>query len=236
MSREKALLVEKYIQNIGLLQIDENSKNGAYLVNSFYFDTFLLDDYHDKDDSLLIRKKMRARTYEEMWHNSPKNVWIEIKNKRNFNILKERTHITGQEWINFIQDENPICLTKRKDISVEDYKKLKRFSYLYIKGGYRPNIIVKYFRTAYMGSFLSRIRITFDSDISTCWIKEGNTQEDFMVRVYPEKVIMEVKFNTKMPWWFTNMIKVFDLKRVDFSKYHNSVIALRELYNITVNK
>jgi len=73
-----AYRLQNYIEKVGL-KSDERSKNGPYTVNSLYFETPFLDDYYDKDASLLVRKKMRARMYEESWKNNLDAVWLEIK-------------------------------------------------------------------------------------------------------------------------------------------------------------
>ena len=98
-----------------------------------------------------------------------------------------------------------------------------------------PYVVVRYDRIAYLANFLSLVRITFDKNIQTCFARD-NLAEKFMISVARDRVIMEVKYNGKVPWWFTEIITRFNLERTDFSKYRNSVAVLRGHYQIPVYK
>ncbi len=228
-----AYRLQHYIEKVGLT-LDDNSKHGPYIVNSLYFETPFLDDYYDKDASLLVRKKMRARMYSESWKGDLDAVWLEIKKKRNFQISKERMKITGENWKSFKISQSPLPLTRVS--GNDEYNRfLNRFTYLFIKGRYKPHIIVKYRRMAYLGKFTSKIRITFDTDIKTCFANDA-MQDDFMTPVHFGSTVMEVKFNDKLPWWFTKAVEMFDIHRFDFSKYTRSVVTLRNSYRIPVSR
>ncbi|OHA30094.1 MAG: hypothetical protein A3G52_02345 [Candidatus Taylorbacteria bacterium RIFCSPLOWO2_12_FULL_43_20] len=225
--------LQNYMEKIGL-ESDDYSNKGPYVVNSLYFDTPFLDDYYDKDASLLTRKKVRARIYGDNWSNNHSLIWLEIKNKRNFHIIKERLGISADDWESFISTFNPFLIT-RDNLTQKDKEFIDKFSHLYIKGRYRPHIIVKYRRAAFLDSFISKIRITFDSNISACFANE-DFREDFMTPVHFGSTIMEAKFNDKLPWWFTKAVENFDLKRSDFSKYSRSVAMLRNSYKIPLSR
>lgn len=228
-----AHLVETYVQKMGCAR-DEYSALGPYPVNSLYFDTVLLDDYRDKDGSFLIRKKLRARVYQESWQEPMKNVWIEIKRKRNMTISKVRIKVDGVAWQKFIKENNPLYLIT-DGLSEEERSGLKEFAYLYRRHLYRPHAMVHYERTAYLDRFLSKVRISFDKNIRVCFA--GNPAgENFMVPVSKDRVIMELKYNEKVPWWVTDMVIRFGLKRTDFSKYRNSVAVLRGFYHLPIKK
>lgn len=233
LDRTTAIALERYFQTIGLVP-DDNSREGSYTVNSLYYDSKHLDDYRDKDGSLLIRKKMRARMYSDFWDENFSTVWMEIKHKRNMVIFKRRAGIPKADWQLFMEHGLPHELTK-SGANEHDRGVLSEFAYLYIKEQYRPHVIVKYSRRAYLAKFLSSVRITFDKDIQTCWYGD-RFNESFMIPVYQDKVVMEVKYKGKLPWWFTLAITKFELRRSDFSKYNNSVAKLREHYRMPVNK
>ena len=122
-----------------------------------------------------------------------------------------------------------------RSINLKEIANLDKFSYLYLKGRYNPHIIVKYRREAFLDFFTDKIRVTFDSDIQTCYADNPN-DESFMTDVFLGNTIMEVKFNDKLPWWFKNAIDVFDLHRSDFSKYNHSVATLRNSYKIPISR
>ena len=230
---ELAHQIEVYIQKIGLGR-SEHSKNGPYIVNSLYFDTPLLGDHRDKDGSFLIRRKLRARIYQNSWFTPVDKVWLEIKKKRNMNITKTRVRINGAMWEKFITESNPMHLTS-EGLSGDDKQTMEEFRYLYKRHLYRPHVVVRYLRTAYFGNFLSPVKITFDKNIQACFT--GNAiAEKFMAPVSKGKVVLELKYNGKTPWWVADMIIRFNLKRVDFSKYRNSVAILRGFYRIPINK
>lgn len=232
LSHKEAAELQNYIEKVGLL-VDANSGAGGYVVNSMYFDTPFLDDYRDKDGSLLVRKKMRARMYNDSWFAPHEAVWLEIKAKRDFNINKSRIKVSGSSWESFMRANSAIHLLDN-NVSAEDREKLRKYVYLYDKGRYEPNVIVKYKRAAYLDRFTDKIRVTFDRDIESCFAKEG--EEQFMTPIFPDKTIMEVKFIDKLPWWFAKATDIFDIRRQDFSKYNHSVATLRDFYRIPVSR
>lgn len=229
----QAQQIQNHIESIGI-ERDDNSKTGSYIVNSMYFDTPFLDDYQDKEGSLLIRKKMRARTYEDCWGSSMNRVWLEIKNKRNFSIFKERTPITSEQWRKFILSNS--CLPLLQDFSLGDQDILKRFSYIYTKDRYEPHVIVKYNRAAYLVNHTSKVRITFDRNIRTGFVNDLHQVSEPTVPVTLNETIMEVKFREQLPYWFTDLVNHYEISRMDFSKYNYSVAKLRDLYRIPVSK
>lgn len=235
LDRETALRVEDYIQRIKL-HPDSYSTRGYYCVNSLYFDTHTFLDYFEKDSSLCERKKLRARIYHENWLDpSLTNVNLEIKRKQNCVIHKTRIGLRNEDWQKLVS-----CRFSPLDISgvhirEQDKSAFEEFISSYITQGYRPYIVVTYARRAYITDFTSPIRITFDKDIRTCRARDI-VKGPAMVPVTMSSVIMEVKFNGKLPWWFTRMIKEFDLSRTDFSKYLNAAKTINSLMRIPIHK
>lgn len=232
LSPRQAIEVEEYLKKVGLVP-DSHSKSGPYRVNSFYFDTPTMDDYRDKDGSFLIRKKMRARTYSEHWHNGPERVWLEVKKKRNMNIKKTRVEISPLLWNNILHRNVDISAFTSTD--EQQMAAFQEFIYYYQRQLYRPSVIVKYERTAYMAEFLGPVRITFDNHVTACRA-DHPMFEKHTRSVSGNQVIMEVKFNGKLPWWFKEMVARFDLRRNDFSKYRNAVAIIRGLDRIPISK
>jgi len=225
-----AVKVRDYVTKVGL-RADTNSNSGPYTVNSIYFDTPRLSDYSDKDASLLRRKKLRARIYSQCWEDDPEYVWLEVKHKRNMNIWKERTSIMRHTWVKFLDIGGTALLGR--DIFTSNRRSLEAFSYYYLNGIYRPNVVVKYERVAYLDNFLSPVRLTFDTSVRVSSANYSHT-ERLMVPVTHNETILEIKFRKKMPWWFARAVAVFSLKRTDFSKYRNSVALLRGVNRISV--
>ncbi len=236
LSPIQAAQIENYLSSKIGMSRDKNAANGGYYVNSLYFDTPEMRDYRDKDGSFLIRKKLRARMYDDCWHENLENVWLEVKHKRNMNIKKTRARINGDTWRNFITNNNVHTLLNSSEAQGGDESSdMLSFAHAHIRESYKPVAVVRYLRKAYLAQFTSLVRITFDYDIQTSSFEKSYSPHN-MTPVSHNAVIMEVKFNDKLPWWFTDLIERFDIQRTDFSKYRNSVAVLRGTQRIPISK
>jgi hypothetical protein len=213
---------------------DDEFQKGPYTVNSLYLDTPELDDYRDKDGSLLIRKKMRVRMYENEWRDDLSRVWFEIKRKHNMNVAKRRVAVPGGVWRTFSRSGSVLPLLHSLD-EPEQQRALDEFAYHYTRERYRPHVVVRYQRRAYLDTFLSTVRVTFDRAIEVR--PHGAAYGDtFYMPVSQNLTVMEVKYNAKIPWYLTRALTQFDLQRTDFSKYRNAVAVLRGNYRIPIPK
>lgn len=230
----KAKSIENFIRKFGV-ESDLYSGNGPYEVHSIYFETPFLDDYRDKDGSLLVRKKLRVRWYGEL-NKIPSIAFLEIKNKRNQTTNKERIVINNEDFVKLVSEEKVIDIyDKYRDEKINKHF-IERFAYLYLKGRYKPFILVSYERSAYLGNYLMPFRITFDSKIKTCFSNKMFSDINFLDSVAMNTVIMEVKFNGQMPWWFSKFLKEFQLNRQSFSKYSNSVDTLYKNMGLPISR
>jgi len=217
-------IFEEYLQKIGLDK--DTAQDGSYIVTSLYFDTPLLDDYHDKLSGVKFRRKMRARIYENSFSYGG-DVWLEIKEKHNMNIRKIRSVVDGDGFASLLHNTDVAALKSRNGNDAQ----LRKFLHYFQMKNYHPNIVVRYKRSAYVSYFLSEIRLTIDYDIETCawsdFVDNGG-----MFSVAPGRAVMEVKFFGAMPWWFGDMVRRFHLSREPFSKYTNAIDALTAAYPI----
>ena len=230
----KAHAMECFIQQVGLIPDEYSEKHGSYLVNSYYFDTPTLGDYREKDASILTRKKMRARTYANMWNENPEHIWLEIKKKNNMYIKKTRVEIDAKS-MTMLKEGQTQSLGSHLQHTDQERAILDEFLYHYRRQLYRPSVIIKYQRSAYMTRFTEPVRVTFDKNIEAC----GTTfeREERMMRdISRGKIIMEVKFAQKLPWWFSDLLSRFDIRRDDFSKYRNAIATLRGYQHIPIDK
>jgi len=236
ISPAKALLIEEYLKKVGLLP-DDFSKDGAYQVHSIYFETPFLDDYHDKDGSYLTRKKLRVRWY-GAYDQIPQQAWLEIKNKRNQMIRKERVKISAEAYRLLVEKGEVLHLRQATSLAEGDQLVIDRFCRLFVKGRYHPYVLVSYSRMAYLGNYLMPIRITFDREIQTTWTSNlFQGHKTSLLAIAPHNtVVMEVKFNGQLPWWFSQLLKMFELRRDSFSKYANSVTAIHNNYQIPISR
>ncbi|MBT3419079.1 MAG: polyphosphate polymerase domain-containing protein [Candidatus Magasanikbacteria bacterium] len=202
--------VYDFVTSLGLQHDAFNDT--PYPVTSLYFESIGLDDYYDKAGGYLVRKKLRARVYAQDFDADISHVYLEIKNKHDMFVDKKRVSISIEEWKAFLNDG---CV-----------KSFDSFSHNLFDEGRIPFLLVRYMREAFVESFHGGVRLTFDRDIevqqieSTGSLHEGNNP---FLDVLDGEVVMEVKFSHSLPWWFGVMVRKFDLQRLSFSKYANSV-------------
>lgn len=227
LTQEERIRIESEMPRLGLRK-DPFAQASKYIVNSIYYETPRLDDYRDKDGSLLQRKKLRVRMYQNSWDEPLDVVWFEVKKKNNFYIAKNRAPVGGVTWEEFFGSNSALVLVRGLAGSSRQHKEhLHAFLRYFVGGNFCPHIAVRYFRNAYLGDFVSRVRITFDSSIQVSPVLRGVVQERRALPVHYGATIMEVKFQKKLPWWFSDLIRRYDLRRTDFSKYTYSVDQLR---------
>jgi SPX domain protein involved in polyphosphate accumulation len=207
--------VRDFVESIGLKH-DSNVEGDTYNITSLYFDTFGLDDYYDKLGGFLKRKKVRARVYGKNIAKDGEGVHLEAKHKHDMYIGKKRTKISKDTWKSFIEGHSDEVLDE--------------FGLSIKTEGRVPTAIVRYEREAFVETFFSRIRLTFDKNIKVIKYNDleplGNYDYD-TTSVLDSGVVMEIKFNEILPWWFGFMVRKFNLKRGAYSKYAH---ALDKLY------
>ena len=115
-------------------------------VNSCYFDTQHLALYHESEEGVLPRKKIRIR-----WYNNDKKFSKETK-------------------ISSIEGRYKFSKKSSFITSIKELKNLKFFDNSY--GTLHPRLIVKYDRSYYL---FNNLRITFDRNISYNDLKSNST-------------------------------------------------------------
>lgn len=203
--------VRDFIEAIGMSR-DPNALSDVYKVTSLYFDTHGLDDYYDKAGGFLSRKKTRVRIYGSAVDDTTTEVHLEVKNKHDMFISKDKMCIPIKEWRDFLNGDNDILLNK--------------FNVHLLDEGRVPMVVVRYDREAFEEMFFDRVRVTFDRNIEMLHGEDlDSTMHDWYdtVPVSGTSTIMELKFSGRLPWWFGFMMRKFDLNRSPYSKYAESV-------------
>jgi len=214
-----ALAIETELKKHGMkLDMVFHEGKEEYHVTSLYFDSSDLSDYYDKMGGFLKRKKLRARIYEPFLKNSD-IVWLEIKSKHDMKVHKKRFALTRNEWEKFL-NRGASSLLKTTRPGKESIK--NEIIWNFLNSPVKPTALVKYIRKPYV---LGNLRITFDSQLKTCKKTDLNYTKT-TTKVPNKGVIMEIKFNYLLPFWFKNIIKNHNLKRQAFSKYSLSVDSL----------
>lgn len=200
-----------------------NRIDKSYQVNSLYFDSFSFGCYNEKLAGVKERKKLRLRTYATALEPTTK-VFLEIKRKDDMVVFKDRLIIDYQDCHNLSD-------LKRYQFSKQEKKVLEEFLWTKSYNCMTPKLMVVYKRKALVGRFDKRFRITFDSQIQAYPANQlsfsGNQPA---AEIFPKRVIMELKYNNGIPYWFHWMIQKYQLSREPFSKYCQSLETYQQNY------
>jgi hypothetical protein len=204
--------------------IDENTGNkDSYEVNSLYFDSPHLKSYYEKIFGILNRKKMRIRAYDKNI-SANKEVYFELKRKSGEVILKDREIIDVPDFCKFIED--PFRIQKNEKYN---QKFCNELLYEYKKYQMIPTVFVSYKRKPFFSRYNRRFRVTFDYELQAALPNNLNFDMD-LKPICRDNVIMEVKFNGKLPGWFRNIIEEYRLVKMSYSKYCEAVKCCYNLF------
>ena len=205
-------------------ELDKNSPEHGYNVFSIYYDTHNFRFYREKIEGLEKRVKFRIRSYKKSKDDDPNGLFLEIKAKDNFTIIKDRCFLPHDICSRLISDN--IDVESLSDFA--DHYVVKKFIYYHKRWHIKPVAAIQYKRLPLMLKHYHNFRITFDHSIKC--MDTGMLNVDFSNAEYclPSRlVVLEVKFNDKMPLWLMNYIKHHNLTQRRVSKY---ALAIEHLY------
>jgi hypothetical protein len=183
--------------------------DGRYHIRSLYFDDFKNTDLFEKQAGVARRKKYRMRIYDY----SDTIIKLERKVKLNEYIGKESTRISRQE-------ADRILTGDITSLSGSENHLLRLF-YLECRCNLlRPNVIVDYYREAYVYPF-GNVRITFDIGLHTGLNSVSIFDRDvFTMGAIEEAVtILEVKFDNFLPQAIQGLFPSSIRPRVTIGKF-----------------
>ena len=173
-------------------------------INTVYLDTENFDNVRDNINGVSNRKKLRIR-----WYNDDLDkMYIEIKNKKNFNV-----------WKNIFKIKSSFT----KETLLEDLKK-----YFYdLKNhkihnhNYQFVLLTNYLRSYWL-SKNKKIRATIDNNISTKSLVNNLDSIDL------NDTVLEFKFSPKYENYYRELFlkKDFNIRTQKYSKYVRSFISL----------
>jgi hypothetical protein len=221
--------IQRYVSLDGYAK---QSDDKFYEVISLYYDSPKFYYYHQKMDGAGARKKIRLRVY-KVRGEYVGNIFFEIKRKYDSVILKDRFLIDNQTYRSLIQDNSfsstNLMNDKNRQAIIEEYDVERSLRSL------GPQILVSYKREPYIGTYNKNFRVTFDYDIKACESRDLFAS-GCDAAVLPEDVIMEIKFNGTLPFYIKEIIDSYNLERVAYSKYCNSVEACYVLDDLNQSK
>ncbi len=216
----------------------QNADNYFYPVNSLYYDTpnytFLKNRLYTKNP----RFNMRARAY---GYDPKPPYFLEIKYKNANSVQKYRCKINDEEWPNMFTD-----IEYRTHLQgAQSEMKIKELFYMTaMKYAATPKIFTQYRRRAFVSEVDEYARVTMDIDMC-CYLEENYNLIPDAKRLVPYDnelvyvkdadqtkgscVILELKcYPHQVPLWMIDMIRQFQLTRVAFSKYAQSILTIKE--------
>lgn len=209
-------LVPEFLKYTDVDPYAKNLPDGAYTISSLYYDSQGLDCYYQKLAGVKKRKKLRIRFYDAQL--TPQSlVFLEIKRKHDFIILKDRLALTLENCYDVLY-KNQIP----KNLNPDDKKTLDEFLWTKFYNGMYPQNMVIYQRKPLISKVDPDFRVTLDYNLHSfrsSWL----TDRSVPLKVNPETAILEVKFNNILPAWFHQIIQRYSLSHMPFSKYCNSL-------------
>ena len=213
----------------GYLELDEYGLKGAnlsYPVHSLYLDSADLKTYQASVNGAKNRFKLRLRYYDDR-PETP--VFFEIKGRVDNCILKQRCGVRREGVALLLAGQLPepeLLLSKEARHLVA----LQRFNLLQTQLNARPKAHNQYLREAWVSPHDNSIRVTFDRQIrmEPYFLAKAVTEMTRPVRVFPEFTVLELKFTTRHPNWFNQMVQRFDLMQFSSAKYVEGIVMLGE--------
>jgi len=189
-----------------LLDIDQDY-NG-YMIRSLYFDSVNDDDYYDKLNGEMERKKIRLRIYNP----SGDLIKLELKSKYDYHQLKESLIINKEDAMEMINGNYSVLLNYKEDVA-------KRIYLMLMEGYYKPKVIIEYKRIAFKGK--TTTRITFDFEIkSTDEVNKFFDEEiNYIDKIDRKDVVLEVKFDRMLEPYISVILNKYINRGQSVSKY-----------------
>ena len=115
---------------------------------------------------------------------------------------------------------------------------VREFYYLARRYCLAPCVSVLYHRVAYFGAFYPNIRVTFDRVVRCSRYTGLDAREDALIHALrPEQLIVELKYNDKIPRLLLKRFNSLGLQQVTFSKFgvamertHDEILPRRFLH------
>ncbi|HPR42490.1 MAG TPA: polyphosphate polymerase domain-containing protein [Candidatus Methanofastidiosa archaeon] len=172
-----------------VLRLDPHAgPDGLYHIRSLYFDDFRNRALYEKQAGISRRKKYRIRIY-----NFTDNVIkLECKNKLDQYISKESATLTREETDRILAGD--VDFLKERDNRL-----LTAFYLEHKRNLLRPNVIVDYYREAYVHP-VGNVRITFDMGLHTGMNSKDLFSKDVCtVGIDDHPIILEIKYDNLLP-------------------------------------
>jgi len=209
------------------LELDDygaTQPNLSYPVHSLYLDSDDLKTHHASINGAKNRFKLRLRYYDD----KPETpVFFEIKRRMDNSILKQRCGVRREAIPLLLAGHlpEPEQLLSREPRHLVT---LQRFNLLLQQLGARPKLHNNYLREAWVSPQDNSVRLTFDRNICAEPFFRAKAVMEMKkpVRVFAGFVVLELKFTTRFPNWFQQLVRRFNLMQFSSAKYCEGVELL----------
>ena len=193
----------------------------TYTVRSIYYDSDDLIFYHEKLDSVKVRKKLRIRGYNRPEDEAP--IFFEIKRKYGRRGYKERLSMPIGQLLPALNGVDEAIA----DLPFLSRKVIERFRYNILRKKLSPVVLVTYEREPLIGIDDLRLRVTFDQNIrSLIDPRLDQLFDEKNLRQFEDRhFVLELKFDDLMPRWMAELMRDFDLRSHSYSKYCHGIDA-----------
>jgi hypothetical protein len=200
------------------------SRGPGYPICSLYLDSPGLAMFRAKERGDPDRLKLRVRTY----HDTDTAV-LEIKRKVSDVISKRRAAVHRSQVIGIAEGRLPAGSNPEVDHFLKD------FAMTATRSGAEPALHVRYDREAYSSNVDTYARVTFDRHIEARrargWELDAPSDgwcsfDEFRpLGQLGRSIVLELKCQSFVPWWITDLIRSHALKRTSISKYGIGIYA-----------
>jgi hypothetical protein len=185
---------------------------GLYRISSLYFDSPDLTCFWEKIEGIKYRRKLRLRTYGE---SGDSHAFVEIKQRIDRTVQKRRVRCPLEPAIEAMHEPQRMLQQLPTDPVISEA--------LYLVDTMRlePKMVVSYQREAYLGIYEDGLRITFDTSLrySDRDLRLGRTSDNEKYFLAPDLVIVEIKFNERVPLWLCSHLNRLSMVGQRVSKY-----------------
>ena len=200
--------------------VPDNHGNGSYSLNSLYYDSPDMRFFWEKMDGVRYRRKLRIRQYDEgLPLRSNSTVFVEIKQRIDRVTQKRRVPLLYEEALRFCNHR------QRPAGEAQDQSVLDEIEVMLWQYNLHPVSVVHYQRQALIGTnYDLGLRVTFDTALGYSTANLNLDEEPSPLPMLPpDRVIMEIKVNERIPYWLTELVAAHNLVLVRVSKYCRSI-------------
>lgn len=211
---------EQFKKALRAYLVPDDHGNGSYALDSLYYDSPDLRFFWEKMDGVRFRRKLRIRRYDNgqpLTDDAP--VFLEIKQRLDRVTQKRRAVLPYRDALRFCNQR------ERPDCDLQDAPVIEEIEAMLWQYNLRPVSVVHYQRQALIGTAYDiGLRVTFDTALG---YRTGNLnlheEPSHLPMFPPDRVVMEIKVNERIPYWLTELVAIHNLQLVRVSKYCRSI-------------